>query len=259
MKPISRTFLLSLTFLFLFSASVYGDDFLDAGDAYNRKDYKSASEETTEDPLDTINRYLYPPVEDPPVITVEEGPPLLEGDLKLAIDAFAKEDYKIAYEKSVPLVAQGNPIAQFILAEMYSSGKGVLQDYKEAAKLLRLAAEQGHIAAQHDLAVLYIKGQGVEQNYTKAFKWFLLGANRGEADSQRSLGRMFREGLGVTQDYIQAHMWFNIAGANNGQDAISKHHSKTARELRNNIANKMTSDQISKAQKLAKEWLDKNK
>jgi uncharacterized protein len=36
------TFLLSLTFLFLFSGSVYGDDFQDGVDAYERKDYKTA-------------------------------------------------------------------------------------------------------------------------------------------------------------------------------------------------------------------------
>ncbi|MFT4577917.1 MAG: TPR repeat protein [Nitrospinales bacterium] len=35
-------FLLSLTFLFLFSGSVYGDDFDDGMDAYKRKDYKTA-------------------------------------------------------------------------------------------------------------------------------------------------------------------------------------------------------------------------
>jgi TPR repeat protein len=35
-------FLLSLTFLFLFSGSVYGDDFQDGLDAYDRKDYKEA-------------------------------------------------------------------------------------------------------------------------------------------------------------------------------------------------------------------------
>ena len=36
------TFLLSLTFLFLFSGSVYGDDLLDGLDAYQRKVYKEA-------------------------------------------------------------------------------------------------------------------------------------------------------------------------------------------------------------------------
>ena len=39
-KPL--TFLLSFTFLFLFSGSVYGDDFQDSVDAYVRKDYKEA-------------------------------------------------------------------------------------------------------------------------------------------------------------------------------------------------------------------------
>jgi len=36
------TFLLSLTFLFLFSGSVYGDELQDGLDAYDRKDYKTA-------------------------------------------------------------------------------------------------------------------------------------------------------------------------------------------------------------------------
>jgi TPR repeat protein len=36
------TFLLALTFLFLFSGSVYGDDFQDGMDAFKRKDYKEA-------------------------------------------------------------------------------------------------------------------------------------------------------------------------------------------------------------------------
>ena len=41
---IQLTFLLSLTFLFLFSGSsvVFGDDFQDGVDAYKRKDYKEA-------------------------------------------------------------------------------------------------------------------------------------------------------------------------------------------------------------------------
>ena len=42
MKTKQLTFLLSLTFLFLFSGSVYGDDFQDGMDAYKRKDYKEA-------------------------------------------------------------------------------------------------------------------------------------------------------------------------------------------------------------------------
>ena len=42
MKTKPLTFLLSLTFLFLFSGSVYGDDFQDGLDAYQKQDYKNA-------------------------------------------------------------------------------------------------------------------------------------------------------------------------------------------------------------------------
>ena len=44
MKPMNKklTFLLSLTFLFLFSGSVYGDDFQDGLDADAKGDFKEA-------------------------------------------------------------------------------------------------------------------------------------------------------------------------------------------------------------------------
>ena len=42
MKTKPLTFLLALTFLFLFSGSVFADDYQDGNDAYNRKDYKTA-------------------------------------------------------------------------------------------------------------------------------------------------------------------------------------------------------------------------
>ena len=42
MKTKPLTFLLALTFLFLFSGSVYGDDFQDGYDAYLKQDYKKA-------------------------------------------------------------------------------------------------------------------------------------------------------------------------------------------------------------------------
>ena len=42
MKTKPLTFLLALTFLFLFSGSVYGDDLQGGWSAYERKDYETA-------------------------------------------------------------------------------------------------------------------------------------------------------------------------------------------------------------------------
>ena len=54
---------------------------------------------------------------------------------------------------------------------MYFSGKGVLQDYAEAAKWFRKAAEQGFAAAQNNPGMMYKEGRGVRQDYAEVVKW----------------------------------------------------------------------------------------
>ena len=60
---------------------------------------------------------------------------------------------------------------------------------------------------------------------------------------------MYYNGDGVVQDYVRAHMWFNLsaAGANAG-----------AAKNRDLVAAKMTTQQIAKAQKLARECQARN-
>ncbi len=60
---------------------------------------------------------------------------------------------------------------------------------------------------------------------------------------------MYRQGEGASQDYKQAHKWFNIAGANG---------SKKSSEKRDDIAKRMTANQIEQAQQLALEWIQKH-
>jgi hypothetical protein len=55
---------------------------------------------------------------------------------------------------------------------MYSEGRGVEQDYKEAAKWYLKAAGKEHAQAQAMLGYMYSKGQGVEQDNKEAIKWF---------------------------------------------------------------------------------------
>ena len=68
---------------------------------------------------------------------------------------------------------QGNADGQIHLGLMYGDGKGVTQDYKEAAKWFRLSAEQGNADAQSNLGVMYSHGQGVTRDYKEAVKWYL--------------------------------------------------------------------------------------
>ncbi len=117
-----------------------------------------------------------------------------------------------------------------------------------ALKWYRMAAEQGDADAQTDLGIMYDNGFGVPQDYAAALKWYRKAAEQGYADAQHSLGDMYANSYGVTQDYVQAHMWFNLSAAQGDE---------TARENRDIVAKKMTPAEISKAQAMAREWLEK--
>ena len=96
---------------------------------------------------------------------------------------------------------------------------------------------------------MYVLGNGVTQDYKEGVKWYRKAAEQNEEVAQLNLGEMYFQGRGVTQDYVQAHMWFNISAANGD---------KNARELRDNAEKRMTATDISKAQKLAREWMEKH-
>ena len=202
-KPL--TFLLSLTFLFLFSGSVYGDDFQDAEDAYNRKDYKTAY------------KLLLP--------LAEQGDAAAQYNLGLMYytGQGVPQDYKEAVKWYRLSAEQGYAEGQYNLGVIYHEGQGVgqgvPQDYIEGLKWYRLAAKQGFTNAQLNLGVLYHQGQGVPQDYIAALKWFRLAADQGFAQGQYNLGQMYHTGQGVSQNYKEAIQWFRLAAEQEYADA----------------------------------------
>jgi len=70
-------------------------------------------------------------------------------------------------------------------------------------------------------------------------------ANQSDVDAQYMLGYMYALGEGILQDYIEAHKWFNLA-ASQGKEG--------ARSAREEVAKRMTSTQVARAQQLAREW-----
>ncbi len=86
-------------------------------------------------------------------------------------------------------------------------GKGVTQDYTEAAKWIEQAAAQEHIKAQYQLAQMHIHGQGVPKDFAKAAQLYRLAANQGHQKAQFQLGLLYKKGQGVAQDYQEATKW----------------------------------------------------
>ena len=136
MKP-KLTFLLALTFLFLFSGSVYSDDFQDGVGAYKRKDYKTTYK-------------LWLPL-------AEQGKASAQSNLGVMYDngQGVPQDYKEAVKWYRLSAEQGDAKAQYNLGVMYGKGQGVPQDHKEAVKWWRLSAEQRNEKAQVNLALMH--------------------------------------------------------------------------------------------------------
>jgi len=140
---------------------------------------------------------------------------------------------------------QNYPDAQFNLGCCYRDGDGVEKDRAEAVKWFRKAAEQGDEDSQIVLAACYYLGQGVAKDFVEVAKWYRRAANQGSARGQYHLGHCYLDGEGVNKDYIQAYKWFNLASAQG--DENSKESLSIAEQ-------DMTSEQISEAQRLTREF-----
>ena len=121
-------------------------------------------------------------------------------------------------------------------------------DFATALREWTPLAEQGNAFAQFNLGVLYGQGMGVIQDYKTALKWYRLSAEQGNADAQFNLGVMYGKGQGVIKDYVYAYMWSNISASTGNKNAV------TNRDI---VAKRMTPTDISAAQKLARECVEK--
>ena len=169
--------------------------------------------------------------------------------LHKGLEAYRRKDYKSALKEFTPLAEDGNVEAQFKLARMAYTGRGIAKDYNEAAKWAEKAAENNHSNAQLLLAALYFEGRGVAQSYATAAKWLHKAAKQNNADAQFRLGAMYEHDKSYEHDknYVKAYMWYALSHIN-GDNA--------AKERRDDIAQKMTEKEIATAQDMLKNYFE---
>lgn len=166
------------------------------------------------------------------------------------VSASKRGDYSTAFKIFHSLAAtQGDVRAQNNLGTIYEKGKGVAEDYAEAAKWYLLAANQGDATAQFNLGTMYSTGKGVIKDYAEALKLYRLSAEQGHSGSQSNLGAMYANGEGVPRDYVRAHMWFNLGSISGNTNAIQN---------RDTAENQMTPQQIAQAQQMARYCQQRN-
>jgi TPR repeat protein len=184
------------------------------------------------------------------ILTVGLAGSVVAGAFEDETDAAESGDYETAMRLWRPLADQGDATVQNLVGQMYREGTGVPQDYAAAMGWYQKAADQGNAPAQFNLGFMYFNGLGVAQDYAAALSWYRRAADQGNTAAQLNLGVMYLQGEGAPKDYVSAYMWFNLAAA-----AIpAVEFPNVAAAYRDEVAEKMTSEQVAEAQRLAREW-----
>ncbi|MDD5090920.1 MAG: tetratricopeptide repeat protein [Candidatus Wallbacteria bacterium] len=159
------------------------------------------------------------------------------------------QDYKEAAKWYLKAASQGKWAAQGRLAHLYEEGKGVDRDYKEAFKWYRLSAENGDAFGQLGFGRMYLNGTATLGDYCKAFEWFNKSADQGNAEAQFEIAQMYSKGKGMAADGVKALMWAKISTAS-GFDKTTN--------FQKEVISKLAPEQIEKAQTLANAWIEKH-
>ena len=160
------------------------------------------------------------------------------------------KDYNEAVKWLKKAAEHGHAEAQGNLAICYMNGLGLEKDEAEAIKWLLKAADQGNAHAEYSLGAAYFLGQGVSKDFSEALKWWHKAAGHGYADAQNNLAVCYEKGDGVGQDYVEALKWMKLA-AMQGYDK--------AKENSDELASKMSKEQIAESQKRIDEFTQSKK
>lgn len=137
----------------------------------------------------------------------------VRADLKSGVAAFKTGDYKTAHREFTKAAAEGNANAQFNLAILYLTGRGVERDVGKAVEWHLKAAAQGLAAAEHGLGVFYYQGLSVKQDYAQALVWFRRAAAKGFPDAEFNIGVMYFNSQGVRRDDFEVVKWVTLAAS----------------------------------------------
>ena len=128
-------------------------------------------------------------------------------DVKAGVDAWSAGDYDTAVRDWMPLAKQGDPDAQFNLAQAYKLGRGVPMDLDKAKTLYGQAAANGHIQAA-DVYGLLLFQDGERE---KAMPYIKASAARGDPRAQYILGVAHFNGDLVEKDWVRAYALVSLA------------------------------------------------
>lgn len=141
------------------------------------------------------------------VSALVSGPAL--ADVKAGVDAWTNGDFATAVREWAGPAAEGDPDAQFNMAQAYRLGRGVDTDLAQAEALYAKAAVQGHVKAADNYGLLLFQRGAREE----AMPYVSAAASRGDPRAQYLLGIAHFNGDLVAKDWRRAYALLTLANS----------------------------------------------
>lgn len=126
------------------------------------------------------------------------------------------------FEFQQKLAKGGNPQAQYQLATMYESGRGVAKDVNKAREWYKKSAAGNYAAAKHRLTFLEVKTGGFKNSHKPWVNQLAGDAKKGNGEAMYILGEMYEKGIGVKQDYKRAQKYYKSSASKGSVDAENR-------------------------------------
>lgn len=130
-------------------------------------------------------------------------------DVKAGVDAWSRGDYAAAVREWREPAAQGNPDAQFNMAQAYRLGRGVERDQSQAEIFYAKAAAQGHIKAADNYGLMLFQ----EGRREEAMPYVAAASDRGDPRAQYLIGIAHFNGDLVEKDWVRAYALLTLANS----------------------------------------------
>lgn len=111
-----------------------------------------------------------------------------------------------AFQDLQELAPAGDPVAQFMLGDMYRWGDIGSANFEKALYWYQRSAKQGNVDAMLGLAGMYGHGQGVPQDKGASYRWLVLASSQHLDEKSAAIVAGARDSLGkeLTPEQIEA-------------------------------------------------------
>jgi FOG: TPR repeat, SEL1 subfamily len=127
-----------------------------------------------------------------------------------------QKDYEVcapaAPEKAAAYCAGGG----YLLGRNLANGQPMKKDPVLAFQNTLKAAEQGYVPAEAAVGMMYAIGKGVEQNYAEAAKWWTKAAEAGHILAATNASMVYRGVPGVRADAAKSEQWAKFVAEHSG-------------------------------------------